>query len=137
VIATSCDVCGQGPSPSGKVDLRVLPDGGGHACQDTAACEQRAARVSTAEDPIPCPVRGPETGHPCRKKIPAGWAVFEGHSGGHFWIDDAGAALLEGGHYDATAAVSGLPFDGHLPADCPGASCPYLPFLSPSRRTEV
>jgi hypothetical protein len=35
-----CVLCGLGPSPSGKVDLRLLPNGGG-VCQDARACQQR------------------------------------------------------------------------------------------------
>lgn len=84
--------------------------------------------VSTAERPLSCPVPGPE-GQPCIKKIPAGWTADEGHAGGHFWANTRAKAILDGGHYDATAALSGQPFDGHLPEECPGPSCPYLAFL--------
>lgn len=88
--------------------------------------------VSTAENPIPCPVPSP-TGLPCCKPIPNGWTAEEGHAGGHFWISPGWLAIMDGGHYDATAAISGRPVDGHLPEDCPGDTCPYLMHLSPRR----
>ena len=81
-------------------------------------------RVSTSENPIPCPVRSPG-GLPCTKTIHPGWTVEEGHAGGHFWTGDQLKAIFDGGHYDAASALSGLPFDGHLPQDCPGDECPY------------
>lgn len=62
---------------------------------------------AVSDGTMPCPVPSP-TGPPCSKKIPAGWTADEGHSGGH---------------YDASAALAGLPFEGHSPEDCrPG--CP-------------
>ncbi len=71
---------------------------------------------------MPCPVPSP-SGLPCTKHIPAGWAASEGHGGGHFWASPQFQAIFDGGHYDATAALSGQPFDGHLLEDCaPG--CP-------------
>lgn len=81
-------------------------------------------RISTAENPIPCPVRSSD-GLPCTKPIHPGWTVEEGHGGGHFWVDDRLKAILDGGHYDAVAALSMQPFEGHLPEDCPGDTCPY------------
>lgn len=81
-------------------------------------------RVSTADNPIPCPVRSP-SGHSCTKVIHPGWTVDEGHGGGHFWASARLKAIFNGGHYDATAALSGQPFEGHLPEDCPGDICPY------------
>lgn len=81
--------------------------------------------VSTADNPIPCPVTSPGAGNPCTKTIPPGWTADEGHGGGHFWVDPHTKAILDGGHYDSVAAISMRPFDGHLPEDCPGAACPY------------
>jgi hypothetical protein len=81
-------------------------------------------RISTAENPIPCPVLSP-SGVKCSKNIHPGWTVEEGHSGGHFWVGDRLEAIFRGGHYDATAAISMQPFEGHLPEECPGESCPY------------
>lgn len=34
------------------------------------------------------------------------------------WMSAATKALLDSGHYDATAAIAGLPFGPHDPADC-------------------
>lgn len=82
--------------------------------------------VSTAENRLPCPVRTPE-GLPCTKKIPIGWTADEGHGGGHFWMSPEVAEILEGGHYDSVAAMSGRPFAWHLPEDCPGAGCELAP----------
>ncbi len=67
---------------------------------------------------MPCPVPNPRNGDPCTKTIPAGWAAGEGHGGGHFWADAATVAMLDGGHYDAVAAISGQPFASHEPEDC-------------------
>lgn len=80
-------------------------------------------RLSTVEAPLPCPVLSP-TGLACTKPIPAGWSVDEGHSGGHFWASERTKAILDGGHYDSIRAVSGQPFDGHLPDECV-PPCPY------------
>ncbi|RKR92664.1 hypothetical protein BDK92_7140 [Micromonospora pisi] len=88
------------------------------------------APTSTNENPLPCPVASPD-GLPCRKPIPKGWTADEGHAGGHFWMSDAAFAIVAGGHFDASAALAGVPFTGHLPEDCPGGTCPN----SPDRRT--
>lgn len=76
-------------------------------------------RRSTREDPIPCPVRSAD-GLACSKTIPPGWTVDEGHGGGHMWMSDRTRAILRGGHFDATAALSGLLFEGHLADECLG-----------------
>lgn len=89
-------------------------------------------RVSTVESPVPCPVRSPG-GLPCTKTIPPGWTVEEGHGGGHFWASERLSAIFAGGHYDARSALSGQPFDGHLPGECPGGTCPYLDALAVGR----
>lgn len=86
-------------------------------------------RISTVEDPIPCPVRSPG-GLPCTKTIHPGWTVEEGHGGGHFWASPELQAIFAGGHFDATAALSGRPFDGHRPEDCPGDTCPHRIYLT-------
>lgn len=124
----SCSTCGTGTSPSGKVDLQV-DDDGRYRCQDTAGCARRSARVSTAEKRVGCPVRSPGSRLPCVKKIPAGWKVVEGHGGGHMWMSNRDERIVEGGHFDATAALAGQPFGGHLPEECPGWSCEFLEFL--------
>jgi len=67
---------------------------------------------------MPCPVPSPDHGLPCRRKIPAGWTADEGHGGGHWWSSDRTEAILSGGHYDASLALSGQPFEGHLPSEC-------------------
>lgn len=68
---------------------------------------------------MPCPVPAPETGHPCTKPIPNGWAAAEGHGGGHFWQSPRAAELEAlGVHYDAGTALSGQPTPWHLPEDC-------------------
>jgi hypothetical protein len=89
--------------------------------------------VPTTENPLPCPVPAPDTGLPCVKKIPPGWTADEGHAGGHMWMSDRTSRILDGGHYDATAALSGLPFDGHLPEECDG-DCRFMMFLALGRR---
>lgn len=66
---------------------------------------------------MPCPVASPD-GLPCTKTIVRGWTAEEGHGGGHFWISAKGKAVLDGGHYDATALISGLPAKVHQPEDC-------------------
>lgn len=82
--------------------------------------------VSTAENPLPCPVPSPD-GLPCRKRIPVGWKASEGHGGGHMWMSERTGAIFDGGHYDATGALSGLPFRGHLPQECPDPqTCEFL-----------
>lgn len=83
-------------------------------------------RVSTSEDPIPCPIPSPD-GLPCTKTIEVGWTVEEGHGGGHFWASLETVAILDGGHYDARAALSGQPFAGHRPENCPGGGCQHRP----------
>jgi hypothetical protein len=68
---------------------------------------------------MPCPVRAPETGHPCVKRIPNGWAEAEGHGGGHFWQAPEVAELeARGAHYDPSTLLSGQPTPWHLPEDC-------------------
>lgn len=93
-------------------------------------------RVSTRENPIPCPVTSPG-GLPCAKSIEPGWTVEEGHGGGHSWASPQALAVLAGGHYNATAAISGRPFDGHTPADCPGAGCLHRLQLTDEIRAEI
>jgi len=83
---------------------------------------------------LACPVPSPSTSDPCVKKIPNGWHASEGHAGGHWWMPDRVRQMMNGGHYDATKALAGEPFDGHLPEECPGAECPYLLYLPRSRR---
>lgn len=84
--------------------------------------------MTTSDGTMPCPVPS-TTGLPCSKTIPPGWTADEGHGGGHFWVGPELDAILTGGHYDATAAMSGQPFAGHLPEDCfPG--CPYAPLVA-------
>lgn len=98
-------------------------------------------RISTAENPIPCPVPSPD-GLPCAKTIHPGWTVEEGHGGGHFWASPETVAILDGGHYDernsilkADLVVNGgrlqktiwKVFAGHRPEDCPGDGCQHKP----------
>jgi hypothetical protein len=71
--------------------------------------------------PVPHPDADPDK--PCVKKIPAGWTADEGHAGGHMWMSAETAAILDSGHYDSIAAVSGLPFSAHDPDDC-SPPCP-------------
>lgn len=75
--------------------------------------------VPISDGTMPCPVPAPETGHPCTKRIPQGWAAYEGHGGGHFW-QSSGAAELQarGAHYDPACLVSGMQTEWHLPEDC-------------------
>lgn len=74
-----------------------------------------------------CPASGPTVEHYCVKRIPEGWTTSEGHPGGHFWLTNASEKIVRVGHYDVHAALSGQPFDGHLPADCPDSrACPYV-----------
>ncbi|MEU4703307.1 hypothetical protein [Nonomuraea dietziae] len=81
-----------------------------------------AAEVMVSDGTMSCPVPSP-AGLPCSKRIPAGWVASEGHGGGHFWVSPEVEAIFDGGHFDASAALAGLPFEGHLPQDCrPG--CP-------------
>ena len=67
-----------------------------------------------------CPAPS-DTGLPCQKRIPQGWTADEGHSGGHWWESDAHREFMDTAHYDAELLLSGLPFEAHSPADCPGA----------------
>lgn len=68
---------------------------------------------------MPCPVPAPETGHPCVKRIPNGWAAAEGHSGGHFWKAPRLIELEEAGvHFDAGSLLAGKPTPYHLPENC-------------------
>ncbi len=81
--------------------------------------------ATVSDGTMPCPVPDPD-GNPelaCNRLIPAGWTAEEGHPGGHWWLDRATDELLRSGHFDATAALSGLPFGPHDPADCT-PSCP-------------
>jgi hypothetical protein len=82
-----------------------------------------------------CPVPNPDNGDPCIKKIPQGWTADEGHGGGHMWMSPKTEAIFAGGHYDASAALAGVPFEGHLPEDCyPG--CPHAALrAAPAERT--
>jgi hypothetical protein len=75
--------------------------------------------TTTSDGTMPCPVPSPD-GKPCVKRIPAGWTADEGHGGGHWWQSPETSKALERGHYDAAAAISGLPFAIHQPEDCPG-----------------
>lgn len=86
-----------------------------------------APPVSTADHPLPCPVPSP-SGQPCVKPTPSGWTAEDGHAGGHMWMDDRTKRILDGGHYDATAALSGQPFEGHLPEECNG-NCRFVAYL--------
>lgn len=66
---------------------------------------------------MPCPAASP-TGLPCTKPIPHGWTADEGHGGTSQHVQ----AVFDGGHFDASPVLTGLPFEGHLPADLPGCS---------------
>lgn len=55
--------------------------------------------MTISDGTMPCPVPSSQ-GLPCTHTIPAGGTADEGYGGGH---------------YDATAALSGLPFEDHLP----------------------
>lgn len=75
-------------------------------------------RGPVSDGTLPCPeTRGDLA---CTKTIPKGWHENEGHGGGHWFQrpDDRDRLLTH--HYDATAAISGLPFETHAPEDCPG-----------------
>jgi hypothetical protein len=73
---------------------------------------------------VSCPAPSPD-GMPCARIIPAGWAIGDGHPGGHVWMSPDTQDLLDRGHYDPTAALAGQPFAAHLPEDCPpGCSHP-------------
>lgn len=90
--------------------------------------------VSSAADPLPCPVLS-EAGAWCCKGIQPGWTPSEGHGGGHAWTRYRTQQMMRGGHYDATAAISGLPFSGHLPQECPGPDgCAFWPYLDHKQR---
>jgi len=68
---------------------------------------------------VPCPVPHPDgLDAPCRRFIPPGWDVEDGHPGGHWWASDAAQEALDNHHYDAAAALSGQPFTTHKPEDC-------------------
>ncbi|TDC00024.1 HD domain-containing protein [Micromonospora fluostatini] len=103
-----------------------------------AALRPNPSTIRSIEgDPLPCPVLS-EAGLWCAKSIHPGWFPEEGHGGGHWWVGWDTDRLMSGGHYDATAAVDGRPFTGHLPADCPGPTgCEFWPILDRPRRDEV
>ncbi|WP_399553969.1 hypothetical protein [Streptomyces anulatus] len=74
---------------------------------------------SISDGTMPCPVPAPETGHPCVKRIPNGWAAAEGHAGGHFWKAPRLTELEEAGaHFDAGSLLAGKPTPYHLPENC-------------------
>lgn len=54
----------------------------------------------------------------CRKHIPAGWTADDGHSGGHVFASDQTWEILQRGHFDATALISGAQTEAHLPERC-------------------
>jgi hypothetical protein len=85
---------------------------------------------------MPCPVPHPDgdVDKPCSKKIPKGWTAAEGHAGGHMWMSAATKTLFGSGHYDATAALAGLPFGPHNPADC-DYGCPRFWDSTPTTTT--
>ncbi len=75
--------------------------------------------VAVSDGTMPCPATSPETGHPCIKKIPAGWAAEEGHGGGHWWQDPAITEMEKRGvHRDPVLLLSGQPTPWHEPEDC-------------------
>lgn len=79
----------------------------------------RDGAVAVSDGTMPCPVPSPDSGHPCVKKIPAGWTDEEGHGGGHFWQDPAVAELeARGVHRDPAMLLSGQPTPWHEPEDC-------------------
>ncbi len=95
-------------------------------------------RVSLEGSQLPCPVRSPWGNKPCIRMIPSGWHVYEGHPGGHTWMTEQVRRIMAGGHFDATAALNGEPFQGHLPEECPtheGGECPWLPLVPTTRAT--
>ena len=79
-------------------------------------------KTPVSDGTLPCPVLSPD-GLPCTKTIPEGWAPEEGHGGGHFWISTQGAAILDSGHYDVVALISGQPAASHSPKEC-HPNCP-------------
>jgi hypothetical protein len=83
----------------------------------SSTTEQTSAALS--DGTMPCPVPSPDSGNPCIKSIPQGWAADEGHPGGHWWESPAAtAAHARGVHYDAALFLSGQPTPFHEPADC-------------------
>jgi hypothetical protein len=44
------------------------------------------------------------------------------------WMSPEVEAIFAGGHFDASAALAGAPFEGHLPEDC-RPECPYVKLL--------
>lgn len=79
----------------------------------------RDGAPAVSDGTMPCPVPAPETGHPCMKKIPAGWTADEGHAGGHWWQDPAITEMQKRGvHFDYATLLSGQPAQSHEPEDC-------------------
>jgi hypothetical protein len=91
---------------------------------------------AVSDGTMPCPVPHPDgdADKPCSKKIPNGWTAGDGHGGGHMWMSAATKALLDSGHYDATAAIAGPPFSTHDPADC-DYNCPRFWDNTPTAST--
>lgn len=82
------------------------------------------AEPLVSDGTMPCPVPHPAgEDMPCTKTIPAGWTAADGHGGGHMWMSAATERLLDSGHFNASAALAGLPFGAHDPADC-DHNCP-------------
>lgn len=73
---------------------------------------------STIEDQRLCGEPSPWTeGSSCIKRLRLGEEPGD-HAGGHMFADEGGRKVLESGHYDATALLSGLPASWHEPEKC-------------------
>ncbi|MFF9212873.1 MULTISPECIES: hypothetical protein [unclassified Streptomyces] len=110
------DPADPGPIPASPIEVRKIEPG---AIQTGDVLEDMRNRKPISDGTMPCPVPAPETGHPCVKRIPKGWAAAEGHGGGHFWHAPRVAELeARGAHYDPSTLLSGQPTSWHLPEDC-------------------
>lgn len=58
-----------------------------------------------------------DDGLPCQKRLVGDLRY---HGGGHVFASDETWARMNKEHFDAAAALAGLPFSTHKPDDCPG-----------------
>jgi hypothetical protein len=73
-----------------------------------------------------CPIPNPgNPEHRCVKPIPMGWGPEEGHGGGHVWMSPRQEEILDRGHFDARALLSGEPTKVHLSEECTSACASY------------
>lgn len=79
--------------------------------------------MSETKDQRLCGYPGSTEGSSCIKRLTVDIDGEGYHGGGHMFATAAVRLVLDGGHYDATALISGQPATWHEPDDC-HADCP-------------